>query len=457
MRTSFLLLFIVLLLAFCTTIMAQELVNNSEREIVFKSVNVIPMDKERVIENQTVIVKNGRITALGDAAKVKASKGALVIDAKGKYLTPGWAEIHAHVPQTDDFEPMKEVLMLYLANGITTIRGMLGHQKHLELRSKINDGTILGPHFYTTGPSFNGQTVKTAERGAEMVREQKAAGYDFLKLHPGLTRETFPAIAKTAKEVGIPFVGHVSFNVGVWRSIDAKYSTIDHLDGFIEALTPGIDTLVEQEAGLFGAWIADRADASLIPKLIEGLRNNHIRVVPTQALAERWQSPLSAEAFTNAPEMKYMKPEQVKGWANTKNTYNSNPNFSKERAEKLIQIRRKLLYECQKNGVEILLGSDAPQIFNVPGFSIHHEMKYLVDAGLTPYETLRTGTVNVASYLNKPDSGIIKTGNVSDLVLLSGNPLQDINQTRQIEGVMIGTNWLSKAYLEKELKKLEKK
>jgi imidazolonepropionase-like amidohydrolase len=381
----------------------------------------------------------------------------LVIDAKGKYLTPGWAEIHAHVPQTDDFEPMKEVLMLYLANGITTIRGMLGHPKHLELRSKINNGSILGPHFYTTGPSFNGQTVKTAERGAEMVREQKAAGYDFLKLHPGLTRETFPAIAKTAKEVGIPFVGHVSFNVGVWRAIDAKYSTIDHLDGFIEALTPGIDTLVEQEAGLFGAWIADRADVSLIPKLIEGLRNNHIRVVPTQALAERWQSPLSAEAFTNAPEMKYMKPEQVQGWANTKNTYNSNPNFSKARAEKLIQIRRKLLYECQKNGVEILLGSDAPQIFNVPGFSIHHEMKYLVDAGLTPYETLRTGTVNVASYLNKPDSGIIKTGNVSDLVLLNGNPLQDINQTRQIEGVMIGTSWLSKAYLEKELKKLEKK
>jgi imidazolonepropionase-like amidohydrolase len=457
MRTSFFLLFIVSLLASRTTMIAQELVNNSQREIVFKSVNVIPMDNERVIENQTVIVKNGRITALGDAAKVKASKGALVIDAKGKYLTPGWAEIHAHVPQTDDFEPMKEVLMLYLANGITTIRGMLGHPKHLELRSKINNGSILGPHFYTTGPSFNGQTVKTAERGAEMVREQKAAGYDFLKLHPGLTKETFPAIAKTAKEVGIPFVGHVSFNVGVWRAIDAKYSTIDHLDGFIEALTPGIDTLVEQEAGLFGAWIADRADASLIPKLIEGLRNNHIRVVPTQALAERWQSPLSAEAFTNAPEMKYMKPEQVKGWANTKNTYNSNPNFSKARAEKLIQIRRKLLYECQKNGVEILLGSDAPQIFNVPGFSIHHEMKYLVDAGLTPYETLRTGTVNVASYLNKPDSGIIKTGNVSDLVLLNGNPLQDINQTRQIEGVMIGTSWLSKAYLEKELKKLEKK
>lgn len=457
MKNFLCLLFISFLLAPCALLTAQELVSNDQREIVFKAVNVIPMDRERVIENQTVVVKNGRITAMGDEGKIKFSKEALVIAAKGKYLTPGWAEIHAHVPPIDDIEPMKEVLILYLANGITTIRGMLGHSKHLELRNQINSGAILGPHFYTTGPSFSGQTVKTAERGAEMVREQKLAGFDYLKLHPGLTKETFPAIVKTAQEVGIPFVGHVSFSVGVWRAIDAKYSTIDHLDGFIEAITPGADTLVEQEIGLFGSWIGAQAEASLIPKLMTGLRNGHIRVVPTQALAERWFSPFPAEEFTDDPEMKYMRPEQIKSWINAKNTYMNNPSFSKERAEKLIQIRRKLILACQKNGVELLLGSDAPQIFNVPGFSIHHEMKYMVDAGLTPYETLRTGTVNVASYLNKTDSGIIKTGNISDLVLLSGNPLKDIGQTRNIEGVMIGTKWLAKDYIEKELKKLEKK
>ena len=456
MRNLFFLLFIFLFLAPSIILPAQELVSNRQRAIVFKSVNVIPMDQEHVLENQTVVVKDGKITALGNDGNVKFSKGALVVDAKGKYLTPGWAEIHAHVPPIDDIEPMKEVLMLYLANGITTIRGMLGHPKHLELRSKINNGDILGPHFYTTGPSFNGQTVKSADRGAAMVREQKAAGYDYLKLHPGLTKETFPAIAKTANEVGIPFVGHVSFNVGVWRAIDAGYSSIDHLDGFIEAIVPRSDTLAEPETGQFAAWIAYRADDAQIPELMKGLREKHIRVVPTQALAERWLSPLPAEAFTSDPEMKYMKPEQIKSWVNTKNGYNTNPNFSKEHAEKLIQIRRKLIAACQKNGVELLLGSDAPQIFNVPGFSIHHEMKYMVDAGLTPYETLRTGTVNVAAYLNKPNSGVIKPGNVSDLVLLNGNPLTDITQTRSIEGVMIGTNWLSKAYIQNELKKLEK-
>ena len=452
MRSLLLILFVTL----TSSGFAQELVSNRQREIVFKGVNVIPMDQERVIENQTVVVRNGKITAMGNAAAVKFGNGALVVDARGKYLTPGWAEIHAHVPPIDDIEPMKEVLMLYLLNGITTIRGMLGHPKHLELRSKINSGEILGPHFYATGPSFSGQSVKTAERGAEMVREQKAAGYDYLKLHPGLTNQTFPAIAKTAQEVGIPFVGHVSFNVGVWRAIDAQYSSIDHLDGFIEAITPRSDTLAEPETGLFGAWIAYRADASQIPKLVNGLREKRIRVVPTQALAERWLSPLPAEEFTDDPEMKYMKPQEVQNWVKAKNTYTSNPNFSKEHAEKLVQIRRKLIYECQQNGVDLLLGSDAPQVFNVPGFSIHHEMKYMVDAGLTPYQTLRTGTVNIAAYLNKPDSGVIKTGNVSDLVLLNGNPLTDINQTRNIEGVMMGTNYLSKDYIQKELKKLEK-
>ncbi len=439
-----------------STVFGQNLISNEARAIVFRSVNVIPMDRERVIPNQTVVVQHGRIIALGNEGTVNYSKDAQVIDATGKYLTPGWAEMHAHVPPIDDLEPMKEVLTLYLANGITTIRGMLGHPKHLELRSKINRGDVLGPHFYATGPSFNGQTVKTAERGAEMVREQKAAGYDFLKLHPGLTNQTFPAIARTAHEVGIPFVGHVSFNVGVWRAIEAHYSSIDHLDGFIEAITPGSDTLAEPETGLFGAWIAYRADPARIPKLVNALRDGTIRVVPTQAIAERWLSPLPATAFTTDPAMKYMKPDVVQNWIKAKNDYSSNPNFSPTHAEKLLQIRRKLIYECQKNGVSLLLGSDAPQVFNVPGFSIHNELKYLVDAGLTPYEALRTGTVNVAAYLNKTDSGSIRVGNVSDLVLLNGNPLTDISQTHQIEGVMIGTNWLPKAYIQSELAKLEK-
>ena len=144
-----------------------------DQEIVFTKVNVIPMNEEKVIKNQDVVVKNGFITAIADAGKIKYGKTAFVIDANGKFLMPGLAEMHAHVPPVDDIEPMKEVLKLFLYNGITTIRGMLGHPRHLELRSKIQSGEIIGPRFYTSGPSFNGNSVKTPEAGAEMVRNQK--------------------------------------------------------------------------------------------------------------------------------------------------------------------------------------------------------------------------------------------------------------------------------------------
>lgn len=446
-----------LLFAFCFTLVcAQEPVDSRQREIVIQSVGVVPMDSERVLENQTVVIKDGKITAVGN--KVKYSKGALVIDGKGKYLIPGLAEMHAHVPPIDDIDPMKEVLFLFAANGITTIRGMLGHPKHLELRSKINSGEILGPKFYTTGPSFNGISVTSAEAGSAMVRKQKEAGYDYLKLHPGLTREKFDAIASTAKEVGIPFAGHVSFGVGVWRAIDAGYSSIDHLDGFIEGLVPDIGTMNEQQTGLFGMFVADKVDTTQIPRLMSALKTNKIWVVPTQSLAERWFAPsYEPESFRKDPHAIYMKPETVEQWITSKKNLQANPQYEAAKIDNFVKLRRKLIKACQKNGVGLLLGCDAPQVFNVPGFSTHNELQYLVTAGLTPYEALKTGTVNVAQYLNLSDTGVIRPGAVADVVLIGGNPLTDINQTKKVEGVVLRGKWLSKEYIDVGLKKLEKK
>ena len=426
-------------------------------ETVFRNVNVIPMTEETVIRNQDVLVKNGEIAAIGNTGKVKFSKDARIIEGNGKFLIPGLAEMHAHVPPVDDIEPMKEVLKLFLYNGITTIRGMLGHPRHLELRSKIQSGEIVGPHFYTSGPSFNGNSVKTPEAGAEMVRNQKQAGYDFLKLHPGLTKENFAAIAKTAKEVNIPFAGHVSFDVGVWRAIEAGYASIDHLDGFVESLVPGIESVPEQQVGSFGMYIAKKADANKMPALMKALKEKNIWVVPTQALAERWFGPYKdADAFAREPEMIYMKEETMKNWVNSKKGIMANPNYNAEEIKKFVELRRKLIYECQRNGVGLLLGSDGPQVFNVPGFSVHHELKYMVDAGLTPYQALQSGTVNVSKYFNLTNSGMIKPGYVSDLVLLEANPLENIGNTKKIAGVMLGKHWLSKAEIDTELKKLEK-
>lgn len=424
--------------------------------IVFQSVNVIPMDEERVLLNQDVAVSLGKIISINETGLTQFDANATIINAKGKYLIPGLAEMHAHVPPVDDLEPMKEVLSLFLANGVTTIRGMLGHPKHLELREMINSGKILGPHFYTTGPSFNGNTVKTAEEGIQKVKEQKVAGYDYLKLHPGLSTETFGAIAQTANEVDIPFVGHVSFDVGIKRAIDAGYSSIDHLDGLVEGLVPNIEKIGEEGNGLFGIFSSPMADTTRIPEIIQGLREKEIWMVPTQSLAERWMSPEGIEPYANAPEMKYMKKETRDNWVKAKENLLSNKRYDKIKVASYIQLRRKLIYECQQNEVGLLLGSDAPQIFNVPGFSAHHELKYLVDAGLTPFEALQTGTVNVADYLGKDNSGVVIIGAVSDLILLNGNPLVDIGHTSEIEAVLLGEKYISKDSINVMLKSLEK-
>ncbi len=451
MKNSFLLLFAL----FSISAFGQQLIDSHQREIVFTSVNVVPMDSEKIITNSMVLVKDGKVIAIGK--KLKYGKNALVIDGKGKYLIPGLAEMHAHVPPNENIESHKEVLFLFAANGITTIRGMLGHPKHLELRSMINSGEVFGPRFYTTGPSFNGLSVKTAERGASMVREQKAAGYDYLKLHPGLTKETFAAVSATAKKVGIPFAGHVSFGVGVWRAIDAGYSSIDHMDGFVEAMVPGIESMVEQQTGLFGMFVADKADVSVIPALMKDLKAKNIWVVPTQSLADRWfAANYTGDDFLKDPDSKYMDKKIVSQWIDTKTNLMANAQYDATKIEAFIKLRRKLIYECQQNGVGLLLGCDAPQIFNVPGFSTHNELKYLVDAGLTPYQALRTGTVNVAKYLNLSEAGTIKPGAVADLVLINGNPLTDITNTKKVEGVMVRGKWLSKSEIEAGLKKLEK-
>src|SRR5690606_9905413 len=144
-----------------------------------------------------------------------------------KYIIPGWSEMHAHIPVVNELAPMQEVLMLYLANGITTIRGMLGNPKHLELREQIQKGEILGHNFTTSGATLNGNNVTSPERGSEMVQEKKAAGYDFLKIHPGINNESFSSLANTANEIGMPMAGHVPSDVGVWNAIDANFASID--------------------------------------------------------------------------------------------------------------------------------------------------------------------------------------------------------------------------------------
>jgi imidazolonepropionase-like amidohydrolase len=447
---------IFLLSLWAVSAFGQELIDSKNREIVFQSVNVIPMDIEQVFENYDVVVTNGVVADIGPTRKVKYSRNAVIIPAKGKYLIPGLVEMHAHVPQTDEMEPILDVLNLFSINGVTTIRGMLGYIKHLEVKAKIETGEIIGPTLYTSGPSFNGTTATTPEVTAEMVKEQFSMGYDFLKIHPGVSRASFDALVKTAKKEKVLYAGHVPADVGIWVAIDSDYHSIDHLDGMIEALIPDVKKLPEDQVGLFGVYGADKVKLTQLPKMLQALKDHNVWLVPTECLAERWLAfDKTSKELAEAPEMKYMDAKTTQNWINAHEEI-----LKKSTAEgykKFLELRKKLILESHKSGVRIVLGSDAPQIFNVPGFSVHHELQYYVNAGLTPFEALQTATINGAAFFDRPTCGLVMVGGIADLVLLNGNPLTDISQTQNIEGVMMHTHYMNKEYIENMKKKLVKK
>lgn len=429
------------------------LVTHAQDVVVFDDVNVVPMDEERVLEARTVIVRDGRIESIVESGEAEIPADALVIDAGGRYLVPGLAEMHAHVPPTSDRRYLEEVLFLYVANGVTTARGMLGEPGHLELRERIARHEVLGPRLYTSGPSLSGQSVESPEQAARIVREQAATGYDFVKLHPGLTRAEFDAAVDAAREAGIELAGHVSDDVGVARALEARQATIDHLDGYVQYLVPEPERGAAP-AGFFGIGLADRVDVERIPDAAAATRDARVYVVPTQTLLEHWAAPSpTADELMARPEMAYVSPQTRQQWLQSKRQITQSPGYSEERARRLIEVRRMLVKALHDTDPSLLLlGSDAPQVFNVPGFSLLHELESIVAAGLTPYEALRTGTVHPAEFFGAEDEfGRIAPGLAADLVLVDRNPLEDVSAMREPAGVMVRGRWLDRDALDARL------
>jgi hypothetical protein len=431
---------------------------SSPPESVIRNVTVIPMDSERRVERQFVHIKDGIIISMGDDASLKLPSGATVIDGTGKFLIPGIAEMHAHVPpNTQNSEYMSEVLFMYKANGITTVRGMLGHPLHLDLRTKAERGEIVSPRIFTSGPSINGNSAPTPEIVDRMVREQKEAGYDLLKLHPGITRVTFDQMVATADEVGIDYAGHVSDFVGLPRALEVRQKSVDHLDGYMPLLIP--DSVSVSILPIFFGWnLIPKIDELLIPEAVRRTKEAGVWNVPTQSLIEHLLGPDPIDSLASRPEMAYVPKPMLQSWRNAKQGYLNNPNFSTELGVEFIRIRREIIRELNKQGAGLLLGSDAPQIFNVPGFAIHHEMRMMVESGLTPYEVLRAGTVNVAAYFEESETaGTVAVGKRADLVLLDEDPLLDIAHMKGVDAVWMGGYPLFKADITTRLERIRVK
>lgn len=427
--------------------------NNNTKALIITNVNLIDVINGEVVENLHVEIDSGKIKSITRNIE-NIRDFSIKIDGRDKFLMPGLAEMHAHIPQSPtSMERTEEVLFLYLSNGITTIRGMLGHPSHLQLRQKANNGEILSPRIFTSSPSLNGNSVTSKEEAIEKVSAYHKKGYDFLKIHPGIQLDVFNQIVETANEVGIDFAGHVPVKVGIRHALKSKYASIDHVDGFLEGLVPEALDLDASANGFFGYNFTPYADISKIDELVQLAKDNEVWIVSTQSLFTRWFAPVSSDELLTQPEMKYMRPATLENWKRRKNeSIASSTGFKEAQWKQFDAIRKQLIKKLQDDGHGMLLGSDAPQLFNVPGFSIHHEMDALKEAGLSPLEIIRSGTINPAIYFGMEDIfGSIKEGLDADLVLVDANPLKDIKALQQISGVMIKGNWLSKETISKKL------
>lgn len=422
--------------------------------VAFTNVNVVPMDRERVLEDRTVLVRGERIAEMGPADDVAVPADALVVDGRGRWLVPGIAEMHAHVPGggQSGTEFMERVLFLYLSNGITTIRGMLGAPIHLEVRERIRGGELLAPRFYTSGPSLNGNSIPSPDSARRAVLHQASAGYDFLKIHPGLSRAAYDTIDAVADRAGIRYAGHVPADVGLWRALEAGQATVDHLDQYAEAIVRDGADASGREPAIFGFHLTDLLDRSRIASVAEATRRAGVWNVPTQSLLVKMLAPADPADLAARPEMRYMPPRMVDGWADAKRRFTDAESYSPELARRYLDVRLAVIKGLYDAGAKLLLGSDAPQIFQVPGFSIRDEVRAFAEAGVPNFGILLAGTRNVAEYFGDEDVyGTVETGKVADLILVGGNPLEDIDNLFRQAGVMVRGRWLPAAEIRRRL------
>ena len=419
-------------------------------DTVIRGARVLTMLDGPEYRQMDLVVRDGVIVDEAPAAN------ATVIDATGKFVIPGLTEMHAHVPVVrfdQGAERYREdVLFLWVANGVTLARGMMGHPSHLELRGALESNEVLGPRLITSGPSFSGRD-RTVAAASARVREQKAAGYDLLKIHPGLPPEVFHAVASTANNEGIEFSGHVTGSVGLIASLEAGQRTIDHLDGFVETLVEPT-RLSNRNPSWFGADLAYDADETRVEATLDALLESGAALVPTETLLENVAGAL--EELQSRDEYAYLPPNLRTGYSNA--VRGSANAFTPDSAKTFLALRKRLIGAAFRAGIPVLLGSDSPQIFNVPGFSIHHELQAMAAAGLTPFEAIATGTTAPAEFYGQADLwGSIAPGGSADLIVLRDDPLADIGNTRSIDAVMVRGRYLSREELDAGLKDIRER
>jgi imidazolonepropionase-like amidohydrolase len=386
--------------------------------VLFKHVNVIPMDEEKVLENVDLLVEDGKISRIGlDVPPANAE----VLHCDGGYLIPGLCDMHLHLKSRGDLD-------LYLPNGVTTIRNMWGEPTFNVWRDQIKAGEISGPTVYNCGEILDGDppvrpadkynvTLKTPAEGRREVFRMKQEGYDFIKVYTNLPLDIYDAIATASKECDMKFIGHVPPAVGFEHVIKAGQHSIEHMS-YVSMVDVG-------PAAQSGIWICPT-------------------VIVQNMITELYMG-ADPEAMLKDDRLKYIDSETRTGW---EMAYEGKEELAK--VEAFQAFLKKSSYEKTKpvvrkayeSGCRLVLGTDTGNPFIYPGFAVHDELVLMVDCGLTTYDALKTATYNAAECLDVLDTtGTVEEGKTADLVLLEADPLKNIMNTQRIAGVMKAGRW----------------
>jgi imidazolonepropionase-like amidohydrolase len=424
------------------------------RMTAFLDVTVIAMDRD-ALSHQTVLVEEDRVVAIGPSdIFTRIPSRARRIIGTGRFLMPGLIDMHVHFRRTPapgdtaysqqpDYQEYNDNSgILFVANGVTSVRVLNGHPvvDELVVRSR---GNWLGPSVYSSGQITDGdppvhpfnRIVTKPEDAARMVAEDKEKGYIAVKVYDNLTPDVYEAIVKSAATLRIDVVGHIPIEVGVARVIAAHQATIEHAESFLYPLqrdNPPKSVWSER------SWEESyrQVDLSRLTPWADELRRAGIWTCPTMIVNE-----VNAPDYERRPEMKYIRPAfraaLHEHWP--PEPYQEGKDFG------LAVVRR-----LHDRGAGLLLGSDTYVV--VPGFSALQELALFVEAGLSPYEALQTGTVNAARALHlEATIGAVEVGKRADLLLLNADPRVDVANISKRVGVMLRGRWLPETELQSSL------
>ena len=387
------------------------------------NVNIIPMLQDTVLANKMVYIQDGIIKSISESLP---NKEVEIVDAQGKFLLPGLIDMHVHV--WDKYE-----LGLYLANGVTAVRNVWGIPMHLRIKEDVNNDKILSPYFYTTGPKLTGPefigddnlNLTSPSEAKDKVISYKDRGYDFIKTYYGLNRDIFDAVVEQAAISKMDIVAHPSQKVPFSYHLNPQIKSIEHAEEIVQQpLQFNLDTIKLQP-------------------IIDSISNSkHSSYCPTLTVFNNIYQMMINDSILEAEPLSYMNPLIKK--VDSKNQFNRWHNAKMEDSSVVDRIKNQhdfhleIVAQLHKAGVPIICGTDAGIGVTLPGFSIHKELAFYKEAGLSNYEVLKTATVNAAqthSIMNQ--LGTIEEGKVANLLLVDHNPLMELSTLENPSSIFI--------------------